>query len=341
MRQVKGGERVLPGTENEGAAGAGPCRPGGRRWAARLLTTPEHPIRPVRITLIANVPRPEVVAELQAWVDGARAAGHEVRPLLTFEGGDAERFAREAAAGGAELVIAAGGDGTVNGVANGLHAAHRAGVGELPRVAIVPLGTANDLANALGIPEEVEAALRLAVEGEARAVDLGIVGERCFLNVSSGGIGAEATEETSSESKRALGALAYLVTGVRKFAALQPSHARFTDHEVIYDGPFLLFAVGNAWRTGGGNLLTPRADMADGLLDLCIVKECTRMEFLKLMPELRSGEHLENPAVIYRQVPCVRVEAAQALSVNADGEPQEGSVFVYRLAEERLRLVVP
>jgi diacylglycerol kinase (ATP) len=296
----------------------------------------------VRISIIINPRQPDRVQALREVVERLRQEGHEVWPHLTFEGGDGIRMARDAADAGAELVIAAGGDGTMNEVANGLRE-HRAADGaDPPRLAILPLGTANDLATSLGIPAEIEEGVKIAVGGRSVEVDVATVDGRCFLNVSTGGIGAEATEETPSDAKRALGALAYMVTGVRKFATLEVSQARFVgDDGVIYEGPFLLYAVGNATRTGGGNLLTPRADMRDGLLDLCIVRETSRMDFLRLLPELRAGTHLDHPAVIYRQVPRVRVESEVELSVNADGEPLEGRCFSYAVGEHRLTLMVP
>src|SRR5690606_12081190 len=122
-----------------------------------------------------------------------------VHPRITFEEGDARRFARDAAADGCDLVIAAGGDGTVNEAANGLHA-HRESEGDggaLPCLGIIPLGTGNDLAAALELPNGVAEATRTAVGGRAVEVDVGMVGERCFLNVSTGGFGAEATEEAA------------------------------------------------------------------------------------------------------------------------------------------------
>lgn len=236
------------------------------------------------------------------------------------------------------------GDGTMNEVANGIHA-HRAahpGSDIRPRLGIVPLGTGNDLASALEIPADVEAAMEIAVAGSTRFVDVASVGGRCFLNVSTGGIGAEATEEASPEVKRILGRVAYMITGARKFVGLHPSSARFTAGEVVYDGPFLLYAVGNSRLTGGGNLLTPRAEMDDGLLDLCVVGEVSRMEFAKLLPLLRTGEHLDHPAVLYRQVPRVTVESGEELSVNADGEPVQGCrQLEYGISPHRLALSVP
>lgn len=295
----------------------------------------------MRINLIVNTSEKDELEQLREGVERLRREGHEVSPRVTFEGGDARRMAREAAAGGAALVVAAGGDGTINEAANGLQQ-HAEQGGATPRLALIPLGTGNDLAAALEIPAEIPAALEIAVGGRSLEVDVPRVDDRCFLNVSTGGFGAEATEEAPAEAKRALGSLAYIITGARKFVELRSSVARFSAEETLYDGPFLLYAVGNSRRTGGGNWLTPRADLSDGLLDLCIVREMSRMEFVKLLPELRTGNHLDHPGVLYRQVPHVVVEAQSGLSVNVDGEPlPERRRLEYRFSPHRLTLAVP
>jgi YegS/Rv2252/BmrU family lipid kinase len=206
----------------------------------------------------------------------------------------------------------------------------------------VPLGTANDLASALQVPTEIPQAIHTALHGVTLDVDIARVNGRCFLNVSTGGFGAEATDEAPDEIKRVLGPLAYLITGAKKFASLTPRSGRFVaDDEVLFEGSFLLFAVGNSRRTGGGNFLTPRADLTDGLLDLCIVREMGRVEFAALLPELRAGNHLNNPHVIYTRARSLLIDAEAALSVNADGEPVEADEYAYDISPYKLRLVVP
>ena len=296
----------------------------------------------MRIGLVINAEQP-AVETLREVVEALREAGHEVHPRLTFEKADATRQAREVAGLGCELVVAAGGDGTLNEVVNGLHEfALTAGAdARPPRLGVIPLGTANDFAGSLQIPPDIPLAMDVAVRGHARPVDVAMVNDRCFINVSTAGFGAEATEETSDEIKNALGPLAYVITGVRKFATLEPSEARFTDGELIHEGGFLLFAVGNGGRTGGGNWLTPRADLADGKLDLCIVLEMSRVEFMRLLPDLRTGKHLGHPRVIYRQVERVEIDSVEELSVNADGEPLSAHKLVYRMSPLRLEVMVP
>lgn len=265
-----------------------------------------------------------------------RERGHEVWPRLTFEEGDAVRFARSAAESGADLVIAAGGDGTINGVVNGL-----VGAGWSGRLGIVPLGTANDFALGMELPQMIPEAFEVAVDGNRREVDVARLNDRYFVNVSTGGFGATATEETPSDRKRLLGPWAYVITGVRKFSELRASQARFSTREgEAYSGDVLLFAVGNAKRTGGGSMLTPRAEFGDGKLDVMIVPGMPRMDFLALLPDLRAGTHVDNPDVLYFQTEELEVTAEEDLSVNVDGEPVTGHQFRYTLADEQLTLMV-
>jgi diacylglycerol kinase (ATP) len=300
----------------------------------------------VHVSVIINPPSIEAVEAMRSGIEKLREAGHVVHPRLTFEGGDASRFAWKAAEYGADLVIAAGGDGTINEVVNGLYewsGGKPGGECPLPRLGIVPLGTANDLAGGLGIASgDPEAALAIAVAGTEYVVDVGRMNGRYFLNVSTGGVGAEATDEASDDLKRKLGPLAYLITGVRKFVELKASRARFTSGgETLHDGDFLIFAVGNARRTGGGNFITAQADMEDRLLDVCIVERMTHLEAARIAPQIRAGRHVNNPHVTYRKVRELLVEAEHELTVNADGEPLTDRRFEYTLAKHRLTLMVP
>lgn len=301
----------------------------------------------MQISIIINPPSPEAVEALRQGVERLRAQGHTVHPRVTFESGDAHRFAWKSAEYGADLVVAAGGDGTINEVVNGLYDwaedPDRENAPALPRLGIVPLGTGNDLAGGLGIGTgDPEAALLHAVDGEPYRVDVGRVNGRYFLNVSTGGAGAEATDDASVDLKRMLGPVAYLITGVKKFVQLKTTRARFTaGGETVYDGRFLLFAVGNAWRTGGGNWVTSEADPADRLLDLCIVDEMTHVDVVRVAPLVRAGRHVNHPKVTYLKVPELVVESEEEMTVNADGEPLTGRRFEYGLGAHRLTLMVP
>ena len=277
---------------------------------------------------------------MRALRDGVRqlhAAGHRVRVRATFQQGDATRFAFESARSGAELVIAAGGDGTVNEVVSGV-----ARSGDWPRLAVVPLGTANDFARGRGIPLDPAAALEVALGGVPVPVDIGCANRRHFINVSTGGFGASATTGASRGLKRRLGSLAYLLTGARQLLALRAERARFVaDGESVHDGDFVFFAVANSLRTGGGTRIAPRADVRDGRLDVTIVTTASRLDFVSLLPDLRAGTHLESPDVMYLRAQRLEVYGEATLAVNVDGEPLRARHLTYTLHAHPIELMTP
>jgi diacylglycerol kinase (ATP) len=290
----------------------------------------------LRIALIAKPADVAVTKELRAAVESLRAAGHEVRPRLTFDATDATRYARAATKAGAELVIAAGGDGTINEVVNGMFAAGT----RMPRLGIVPLGTANDFAHGLNIPGTIAEAFAVALRGEPAEVDVASINDRCFVNVSTGGFGPDITDAASSKSKQRFGKLAYLFSAVRKLAELEPAHAVFEIHDrVLYDGPFFFYAVGNARHTGGGTPVTPRADYSDERLDVVIVTGRKRRDFLTLLPDLRAGKHTDDTDVIYTKTSSLRVRAKQEFAVNADGEAIRGRTFSYGIMDRTITVM--
>ncbi len=283
-----------------------------------------------RLGLIINGARSNH-ALLRDVVNDFRALGHTVEPRVTFEEGDAVIAARAAAERGVDTVVAVGGDGTVNEVANGL-------MGTTAALGIVPLGTANDFARQAGIPEDPQHALELIVQRPATAIDSVTLNGRRFINVSTAGVGAEATAETPKEAKQALGPLAYAITGVWKLTQLEAHRARFAGPGFEHRCGFLLFAVGNARETGGGTLLTPRASVTDGLLDVCIVEEMPRAEFSRLLLKLKRGEHLDHPGVIYTQLASLTVDVQHDITVNVDGESTTQRELTYEVQPLDLRV---
>jgi len=261
--------------------------------------------------------------ELRTLVATLREHGHSVRVHVTWEAGDAERFASEAARAGADTVLAVGGDGTVNDVVNGL-----AGL-DTP-LGILPAGTANDFARQIGVPDDVHAAMDVVLNTAPVRIDTAELNGRRFLNVSSAGIGAEATSETPTAAKAVLGTLAYAITGVKKLAELEARRARFVGPGFDHRGEYLLFTVGNGRATGAGTVVAPLASVTDGLLDLCLVEPMARTEFAGLLLQIKHGDHLESQGVRYVQTPYLRVESEEPVSVNIDGEPYTFATLEYR-----------
>jgi len=151
-------------------------------------------------------------------VEWVRAKGHTVRARVTWEPGDGAVLAREAIEAGADTVIACGGDGTVNEVVNGLQ-------GTRVALGIIPAGTANDFARQVGITDDPNAAMDIILRRKPVVIDTAAMNGRRFLNVSSGGIGAEATAETPPDAKASLGPVAYFISGLRKLAGFEDEQA--------------------------------------------------------------------------------------------------------------------
>jgi diacylglycerol kinase (ATP) len=261
--------------------------------------------------------------ELRQMVSWVRERGHAVDVRITWDAGDGVFLAADAADRGTDVVVACGGDGTLNEVVNGLD-------GRDVPLGVVPLGTANDFARQTGIPEEANHAMDVILRRKPVRIDTASMNGRRFLNVSTGGVGAEATAETPADFKASLGPLAYAITAIRKLAGDQTRHATFAGAGFELDVDFLAFAVGSARVTGGGTMMTPDASVTDGLLDLCVIEAMSRRDFAGLALQVKRGEHVGLPGVHYAQLPWLKVSSAEPLSVNVDGESVEAQICDYR-----------
>ena len=267
----------------------------------------------------ARADRPEL-RQMISWV---RQRGHAAEVRVTWNTGDAEYLSARAADRGTDAVIACGGDGTLNEVVNGLDGR------EIP-LGVIPLGTANDFARQTGIPEDADHAMDVILRRSPVRIDTASMNGRRFLNVSTGGVGAEATAETPADFKASLGPLAYAITAVRKLAGNDVRHATFTSATFDLDVDFMAFAVGSARVTGGGTMMTPDASVTDGLLDLCVIEAMSRRDFAMVSLRVKTGEHVGLPGVHYAQLPWLKVTGTELLSVNLDGEGQLVRVCDYR-----------
>ncbi|MEM9596335.1 MAG: lipid kinase YegS [Acidobacteriota bacterium] len=271
-------------------------------------------------------------------VEGLRVSGHEVEVHLTWEAGDASRFARMAVDDELDAVVAAGGDGTLNEVVNGV-----VGAGGPQSIGVLPYGTANDFATAAGlVPDSPAAALRTLTRGELRSVDLAKVADRCFVNMATAGPGAEITTETPGEVKRRLGGLSYLVNGLARATQLEASEVRLRAPDFEWRGRAYAVAVGNGRQAGGGLRLCPRARLDDGLLDLMVLPEMPVDELLPWLGEsFLSGRFVDFQSTLYRQVPWLEMESPEDIQLNLDGEPVRGRNFRFEVERGRLPMFLP
>jgi lipid kinase YegS len=279
--------------------------------------------------------------DVRAAVRKIRDEGFTVDVCVTWERGDTTRFAREAAEAGCAVVIAGGGDGTVNEVVHGL-AETANGTAAVPSLAILPLGTANDLARACGIPLDPFAALQLAVTGPAADVDIGKANASWFLNVATGGFGTQVTVATPNALKKVLGAAAYLVTGLTHFTSIRPAYARVTGPGLKWDGSFLVLAVGNGRQAGGGHPLCPEAVINDGLLDVRLLPRSPNEEIADVLGMLlREGTDALRRFIVSARVPWLEIDTDEPLQINLDGEPMAENRFRFEAVSGRLRMKLP
>ncbi|MGI9518554.1 MAG: lipid kinase YegS, partial [Pirellulaceae bacterium] len=299
-----------------------------------MASTPSRFIRVVLNGKSAGNP------QVRSAVSAVREAGHRVEVRVTWEYGDSVRYVAEAVKDGVDVIVAAGGDGTVNEVVTGMMATEEPVASAL---AIIPLGTANDFATGCGIPiGDPLAALQLAASGQAVAIDIGQANERYFVNVASGGFGAEVTTQTPPNLKKALGGAAYVVTGIATAAKMTPHRCTVTlPTGESREGAVFVLAVGNGRQAGGGQQLAPNAILNDGKLDLIAVHDVNLLSFGNLVNEWVSLGDASNQNVSYAQLESFRIECEEPLQVNLDGEPVREQVYEFRAIPKAIRLVLP
>ena len=275
-----------------------------------------------------NLPLRDAIAKL-------RDEGVEIHVRVTWEKGDAQRYVDEARQLGVETVIAGGGDGTINEVSTALIQSQG---GNIPALGILPLGTANDFATSVGIPDALDKALKLAIAGNATDIDMVQVNDKtCFINMATGGFGTRITTETPEKLKAALGGVSYFIHGLMRMDTLKPDICDIRGEDFHWQGKALVIGIGNGRQAGGGQQLCPTALINDGLLQLRIF---TGEELLPgLLSALTQSE--DNPNIIEGASSWFDIRAPHEITFNLDGEPLSGQEFHIEILPEALRCRLP
>ncbi len=250
------------------------------------------------------------LGEVRAALDGLELE-HAVERTQSIE------HARElavAAASAGQMAVAFGGDGLVGAVAGALK--HSSGV-----LGVLPGGRGNDFARVLGIPLEPVAACQVLATGTVRALDLGQVGERTFIGIASCGFDSDANR-IANQTRLVRGNLVYAYGALRALLGWRP--ARF---EVKVDGAETrtvrgyTIAAANSKAYGGGMMLAPDASLEDGLLDVVIIGEISKLRFLRGLPTVFTGEHVHEPNFEMVRGREVEISADRPFTMYADGDP--------------------
>lgn len=260
--------------------------------------------------------------------------------VMTAGEGDAARAAESAVRDGYDYLLVGGGDGTLNEVLNGA-ARVPGGLGAIT-LGVIPLGTGNDFATAIGLSEDIDEALKSLLESNAVSVDVGQLNDRYFINVSAGGFVAEVSDAVGPGLKTVAGKLAYLIGGASVMLDHEPVRTRVESRRgATTEMQLHMFAVCNSRLVGGGRLIAPNAVIDDGLLDVCLVEAMPTLEFVALLRRVSSGEHVTDDRVTYFQAADLDLAFDRRIKVNTDGQVLESDRCRYRVLHRALRVLMP
>jgi diacylglycerol kinase (ATP) len=274
----------------------------------------------------------------------AAAAGLIGDALLSERPGQLTELARQAAADGAELLVAVGGDGTVHEIVNGI--AGRTAVD----LAILPRGTGRDFVRTYGIPTRLDNALRTARDGRTREIDLGLArfhswqGEAAqayFANIASAGMSGAIAKRANETSKALGGKASYFWATLAVFARWQTSEITVGVGAERRNARMHDVVVANGRYFGGGMMIAPQAEPDDGLFDVLLIGNLTKRDLLLTLPKTYRGRHLPHPKAELLRGSAVEIDAAEPLPVELDGEQPGTTPARFELVPRALRLRVP
>lgn len=249
--------------------------------------------------------------------------------------GDAVKIARDYAATGIDMVFAVGGDGTVNEVANGLAKTNTA-------MAVIPGGSGNDFIRSLGITGKPDDIITRTLKGIRKKIDIGLINDRYFVNISSAGFDAEVVIATQKAKKFFLsGSAAYVAGLISVIFTGRPSSIKMKTDDVEISDSVLLVAVANGKYYGGGMKAAPDAIIDDGLFDICLISRMPKIKMLFLFPQFMKGKHKKFREVKFYRSRRVTIEAEKPIYINIDGEVVRDIRVTFELIKGGLAIAMP
>jgi diacylglycerol kinase (ATP) len=263
--------------------------------------------------------------------------------LFSEEPEHLRELAAKAARDGATLVVAVGGDGTVNEVAQGI-------VGSEVELAVIPRGTGLDFIRTFGIPRKLDDAVGVALHGRTRAIDAGRADYRAwsgeqaeawFFNVAGAGISGAVAKRTNESSKAFGGKASYLWSTLAVFSRWENTEMTVSVDDERRRGPMLEVVVANGRYLAGGMKMCPEASPDDGLFDVLLIGNVTKGDLVRTLPKIYRGTHLPHPRAELLRGRTVTVEPTEPMPVQLDGEQPGTTPVRLELVPQALRLRVP
>ena len=271
----------------------------------------------------------KLAAHAQAALDDA---GVKHRTVVT-EGIEHGRVQAAAAAKLGERVIVMSGDGLIGQIGGEL-----AGTGAV--MGVIPGGRGNDFARVVGIPTDVEEAAGLIAAGHTREIDVGEVNGARFLCIASCGFDSECNR-VANEAKLVKGPLVYVYSALRVLASWTPARFTVTADGEQYEVVGYTIAAANSKAYGGGMFIAPDAQLDDGLLDVVAISHVSKLKFLRGLPQVFKGEHVNRPDISVHRAAEVRIEADRPFAIYADGDAIAELPADLRVLPKALRVIVP
>lgn len=263
--------------------------------------------------------------------------GYMVAKFFTKKKDDAMKAAMRACEENWDIIIACGGDGTVNEVAKGVAKSEN----KVP-VAILSSGTVNDFANYMNIPNRITDFFEMIKREKVIDIDLGKIDDNYFVNVAAGGLLTTVGYQVQPEAKAILGRLAYYFEGLKELVieGLEPIRVSFESKEYTSDEEILLFLISNSSSIGGFKKLAPDADVLDGLLDVLIIKNSDVPELANIFFNVLRGDHINHPNVVYFKTERIEIKTEKDVPIDIDGEYGGKLPATFQVVPKGMKLII-
>lgn len=270
---------------------------------------------------------------VRSWQERAKSLAGDCPIRVTSHSGEAEALARRAVEEGFARIVAAGGDGTVSQVANGL-------AGSNAILGVLPMGSVNVFAMELGLPlHNLQRCWDIIEDTNLRLVDMPSANNRYFVQLAGVGLDAQVVKETSLAFKRSFGPLSYLISAAQIAARQPPKLFIESEHTSLEEGSFVL--VGNGRLYGGPFPFFKQAVIDDGLFDVVVFKRLGYLEIIRYLQDVVFSADIKVPEIEYFQTRQLRITSEQDVPVELDGELAGNCPVDFRIRKRALRVLAP
>lgn len=233
---------------------------------------------------------------------------------------------------GYEVIVSVGGDGTLNEVINGI-------VGSNVILGVIPGGTGNDFVKTVYLNRDIKKIIHNIVKGEIRTIDLGKCNEIYFVNIGSGGFDAQVALECEKTKKIFTGGLAYIAALLKTIIFYKSKLIKVSIDNLEFKKKTLLIAIANGKYYGGGIMPTPKADISDGIFDICFVEDMPRIKMLLMFPKYMKGKHEGIKGISFYRGKEIRLTSDENFGVNLDGEVFLEKDVVFNIIPNGIKII--